>query len=161
VALKNMTHKEVISFVLEHIVYRFGLPQTLTTDQGASFMSHQFKEFAAFLKIKLLNFSPYYTQANGQAKSSNKILIRLIKKKIEEHPRRWHEVLSEALWAHWISKQGATKVMPFELVFGQAAVLPVEVNFQVCRVAQQDELSAEEYGSLMMEKLDEAMDNRF
>jgi hypothetical protein len=51
--------------------------------------------------------------------------------------------------------------MPFELVFGQAAVLPVEVNFQVCRVAQQDELSAEEYGSLMMEKLDEAMDNRF
>jgi hypothetical protein len=40
VPLKNMTHKEVISFVLEHIVHRFGLPQTLTTDQGAAFMSH-------------------------------------------------------------------------------------------------------------------------
>jgi hypothetical protein len=46
-------------------------------------------------------------------------------------------------------------------VFRQEAVLPVEVNLQVCRVAQQDQLSAEVYGSLMMDRLDEAMDNRF
>jgi hypothetical protein len=31
IPLRNMTHREVISFVLEHIVHRFGLPQTLTT----------------------------------------------------------------------------------------------------------------------------------
>jgi hypothetical protein len=61
-------------------------------------MSQQFREFASSLKIKLLNSSPYYAQANGQAKASNKIVIGLIKKKIEERPRRWHEVLSEALW---------------------------------------------------------------
>jgi transposase InsO family protein len=46
-------------------MHRFGVPQTLMTDQGASFMSHQFKELAAALKIKLLNSSPYYVQANG------------------------------------------------------------------------------------------------
>ena len=88
VPLKNMTHKEVISFVLGHIVYRFGIPQTLTTDQGPAFMSHQFKEFAKSLQIKLLNSSPYYAQANGQAESSNKVLIKLIKKKITEKPKR-------------------------------------------------------------------------
>ena len=99
VPLKNMTHKEVISFILEHIVHRFGIPQTLTTDQGSSFMSHQVREFAESLRIKLLNSSPYYAQANGQAESSNKTLIKLIKKNIEEHPKRWHKVLSEALWA--------------------------------------------------------------
>ena len=81
VPLKNMTHKEVISFVLEHIIHRFGIPQTLTTDQGASFMSHQFREFVESLGIKLLNSSPNYAQANGQAESSNKTLIKLIKKK--------------------------------------------------------------------------------
>jgi transposase InsO family protein len=97
---KGMTHKELISFVLEHIVYRFGIPQTLTTNQGPSFMSHQFKELVGSLKIKLLNLSPYYAKANGQAECSNKTLIRLITKKIDESPRRWHEVLSEALWAH-------------------------------------------------------------
>jgi hypothetical protein len=32
-----------------------------------------------------------------KAESSNKVLIKLIKKKIEENPRRWHEVLSEVL----------------------------------------------------------------
>jgi hypothetical protein len=52
VPLKNMTHKEVINFVLEHIIYQFRIPQTLTTDQGASFMSHQFREFVESLKIK-------------------------------------------------------------------------------------------------------------
>jgi hypothetical protein len=34
VALKNMTHKEVIEFITEHIIHRFGIPQNLTTDQG-------------------------------------------------------------------------------------------------------------------------------
>jgi transposase InsO family protein len=81
VTLKNMTHKEVINFVQEHIIYRFGLPQTLTTDQGTTFMSQQFKEFAGSLKIKLLNSSPYYAQSNGQAEANNKILIKLIKRR--------------------------------------------------------------------------------
>jgi transposase InsO family protein len=105
-----MTHREVISFVLKHIVHMLGLPQILTTDQGASFMSHQFKEFMASLNIKLLNSSPNYAQANEQTESSNKILIRLIKKQIEESPWRWHKVLSEALWVQRISKLSTTKV---------------------------------------------------
>jgi transposase InsO family protein len=81
-------------------------------DQGSSFMSHQVRQFAESLKINLLVSSPYYAQANGQTESSNKTLIKLIKKKIEENPKRWHEVLSEALWTHHISKHSATKVMP-------------------------------------------------
>jgi hypothetical protein len=88
VPLKNMTHKEVIEFITEHIIHRFGIPQTLTTDQGTSFVSKEVREFAKLYKIKLLNSSPYYAQANGQSESSNKTLIKLIKKKIEENPRR-------------------------------------------------------------------------
>jgi transposase InsO family protein len=122
-----MTHKEVIEFITKHIIHRFGIPQTLTTDQRTSFMSKEVKDFAESYKIKMFNSSPYYAQANGQAESSNKTLIKLIKKKIEDTPRRWHEVLSEALWAHRISRHGATKVTPFELVYGQETVLPIEV----------------------------------
>ena len=69
----------------------------LIMDQGSSFISKEVRDFAESYKIKTLNSSPYYAQANVQAESSNKILIKLIKKKIEENPRRWHEVLSEAL----------------------------------------------------------------
>jgi hypothetical protein len=34
VALKNMTQREVFELIIEHIIHRFGIPQTLTTDQG-------------------------------------------------------------------------------------------------------------------------------
>ena len=105
-------------------------------DQGSSFISKEVRAFAESYKIKLLNSSPYYAQANGQAKSSNKILINLIKKKIEENPKRWHEVLSEVLWAHRISIHGATKITLFKLVYGQEAVLPVEVNLDAYRLAR-------------------------
>jgi hypothetical protein len=134
VPLRNMTHEEVISFVHEHIIYRFGVPQTLTTDQEPSFMSHQFREFTESVKIKLLNSCTYYAQANGQAEASSKVLIKIINKRIKDIPRRWHEKLSEALWAHRTSRHGATKVTPFELVYFQEALLPVEICLQSLRV---------------------------
>jgi hypothetical protein len=108
----------------------------------------------------LFNSSPYYAQANGQAKSNNNTLIKLIKKKIEDNPRRWHEILSEALWAHRISRHGATRVTPFELVYGQEAILLVEVNLAAYRLAKQSELSAVDYHDLMMNNIDDVIDKR-
>jgi hypothetical protein len=107
------------------------------------------------MKIKLLNSSPYYAQANGQAKASNKGLIKIIKRRIKENPRRWHKKLSEALWAHRTSRYGATKVTPFELVFGQKAMQPMEIGLQSLRVTGQGSLLAKEYHELMMDKIDD------
>jgi hypothetical protein len=53
---------------------------------------------------------------------------------MEEKPQRWHEVLYKALWAYRMSKHGAINVMPFELVYRQEAVLPIEVNIGTVRV---------------------------
>jgi hypothetical protein len=80
-------------------------------------------------------------------------LIKLIKKKIEDNPRRCHEVLSKALWAHCISRHGATNVTPFECVYGQEVVLPVEVNLAAYRFAKKNELSAVNYHDLMMDNI--------
>jgi hypothetical protein len=76
-----------------------------------------------------------------------------VKKKINENLRRWHEVLSEALWVHQTSKHGATRVTPFKLVYGQETVLLVEINLQ-------DVLSADEYVESMMERIDNAPESR-
>ena len=84
VPLKNVTHIEDIEFIKEHIIHRLDISQSLTMDQGSSFISKEVRAFAESYKIKLLNSSPYYAQANGQAESSNKILIKLVKKKIEK-----------------------------------------------------------------------------
>jgi hypothetical protein len=160
VALKNMTHREVTEFITEHIIHRFSIPQTLTIDQGASFMSKEVHEFTELYRIKMLNSSPYYAQANGHAESSNRTLISLIKKKISDNPRHWHKILSESLWAHKISKHHATKVSPFELVYGQEAVLPVEINLNTVRFTKQNDLTIDDYYNLMMDNIDEVTDKR-
>jgi hypothetical protein len=103
IPMKLITSKNVINFIKEHVIHRFGIPQTITIDGGSVFISEEFRKFTADVGIKLIRSSPYYAQANGQAEASNQSLIKLIKRKINEHPRRWHEVLSEALWAHRIS----------------------------------------------------------
>jgi hypothetical protein len=101
----------------------------------------------------LLNSSPYYAQANGQTESSNRTLISLIKKKISDNTKQWHKILSEALWAHRISKYIATKVSHFELVYGKEAVLHVEISLNVVRFAKQNDLTIGDYYNSMMEIL--------
>jgi hypothetical protein len=122
-------------------------------------MSKEVREFAELYRIKLLNSSPYYAQANGQAESSNRTLISLIKKKISNQPKHWHKILSEALWAHRISKHHATKVSLFEL-YGQEAVLPVEISLYVVRFAKQNDLTVGDYYNSMMDNIDEVTDKR-
>ena len=90
VPLKKVDSGDAIQFVKEYIVYRFSVPQTITTDQGSIFVSDEFVQFAESMGIKLLNSSPYYAQANGQAEASNKSLIKLIKRKIVDFPKQWH-----------------------------------------------------------------------
>jgi hypothetical protein len=79
----------------------------------------------------------------------------LIKRKIDEYPRCWHEVLLEELWAYRISCHGATKTSPYHLVYGQEAVLPWEVMAGSRHVEFQNDLSIEEYATLMSDNVED------
>jgi hypothetical protein len=127
----------------------------LTTDQGKMFTSQEFEDFAASTGFKLLNWSPYYSQANGQVEASNQILIKLIKKKIKENPKKWHTILSETLWSYWMACHGYTKCSPYKLVYGHKAILPWEINISSRWVLHQDELRVDDYRNLMMDNLDD------
>jgi hypothetical protein len=105
--------------------------------------------------IKLLNSSPYYSQANGQAEASNKIMIKIIQKKIDQKPRRWHLVLNEALWAYRMAPYGATQTSPYELVYRHHAVFPWEMQSDSRRIKLQKDLSSKDYNDLMMDELED------
>jgi hypothetical protein len=122
-------------------------------------MSKEVHEFIELYKIKMLRSSMYYAQANGQAESSNRILISLTKK-ISDYPKSWHKVLPEALWAHRISKHRATKVSPFKLVNGQEVILPVEISLNSIRFARQNDLTVGDYYNLMMNNIDKVTNKR-
>jgi hypothetical protein len=53
------------------------------------------------------------------------------------------------------------KETPFELIYGQKAVLPVEIGLHSLRVTGQDSLLAKEYHELMMDKIDDVHERRF
>jgi hypothetical protein len=53
-----------------------------------------------------------------------------------------------------------TKVSPFELVYGQEAVLPIEISLNTVRFAKQNDLTVGDYYNLMMDNIDEVTDRR-
>ena len=82
-------------------------------------------------------------------------MIKLIKKKIEEQPRKWHSTLNEALWAYRMACHGSIKTSPYELMYGHNVVLPWEVQTRLRRVTLQNDLSAEVYKNLMIDNLED------
>ena len=60
--------------------------------------------------IQLHHSSPYYPQENGQAKATNKTLIKILKKTCESNKFfDWPEKLIDALWAYRTSIRTPTK----------------------------------------------------
>lgn len=45
IPLVNVDQEVVIDFILKHIIYRFELPKTITTDQGSLFTSRKRHKF--------------------------------------------------------------------------------------------------------------------
>ena len=71
----------VIMYFLENIIMsRFGYPKIIVTDNAPTFKSKKMISFCHKYHISLNHSTAYYPQGNGLAESSNKILVRIIKK---------------------------------------------------------------------------------
>jgi hypothetical protein len=55
--------------------------------------------------FKLKYSANYYPQGNGLAESTNKNLIKIIKRTVEQNHRNWHKSLVFALWADRITQK--------------------------------------------------------
>lgn len=82
-----------------------------------SFRSEEFVGFCTSHGISMSYSSPYHPQGNGQAESSNKSLLNIIKKILEENKRSWDQKLKLALWADRITVKKAIGMSPFKLVY--------------------------------------------
>ncbi|XP_073137946.1 uncharacterized protein [Henckelia pumila] len=134
--------------------------QVIGENQGTMFVGSKVKDFAADYGIKIHCSSPYYPQANGQAEASNKVLIQILQKMMEDNPRDWPRLLSETLWAYRTSKRTATEVSPFALAYGHEAVLPTEIMVPSLRIAMQNHLISETYSEDMITELEDLNDTR-
>ena len=78
IPLPDVTQEVVIEFIQKYIIHRFGIPETITTDQGFVFTGRKMVMFAKDTGYKLLTSTPYYAQANGQVEAANKGIFSII-----------------------------------------------------------------------------------
>ena len=156
--MKKVEQKDVIQFIKENIIQRFGIPQSITIDQGTMFIGEEINYFATDYEIQLIRSTHFYAQVYGQAKTFNKVLIGIFEKMLKENSRDWHKILSETLWAYRTSKRSSTGVSPFSLTYGQDAVLLMEIVVHSLRVSKKNGLTPQEYSEAMMMDLESVDD---
>jgi hypothetical protein len=125
IPIKSATEKVVMDFLEDRILNRFGVPSKIVTDNAKAFCSTEMSSFCFKYGIILSHASDYYPQGNGQAESSNKNLMTIVKKIVGENKRSWDSKIKHALWVDRITKKEATGKSHFDLVYGLEARFPV------------------------------------
>ena len=97
IPLRKVNEDAVIDFLQENIVTRFGVPISLVFNNASYFSSIKLTEFANNKGMKLHYSANYYPQGNGLVDSTNKNLIRILKKSVIENQIGWHIALPNAL----------------------------------------------------------------
>ncbi|XP_038679450.1 uncharacterized protein LOC119980728 [Tripterygium wilfordii] len=109
----------------------------------------------------LLVATDYFTKwANGQAETSNKVIISMLEKMMDDNSRVWHKILPEVLWAYRIKKRSSTNTSSFHLTYGHDAILPMEIVIPSLRVARQNSLTVEDYSEAMVMELEKVEEDR-
>eukprot|EP01018_Ginkgo_biloba_P024885 Gb_21257 [translate_table: standard] len=128
-------------------------------DNGKSFKNKEVRALCDKFHIKHRWSTPYYPQGNGQAEASNKTMIKIIKKIVNDKGRNWHLQLDPALWAYRTSIRTPTGATPYSLVFGTEAILPVEIELPSLRISLRDLIDDEAYRVARLQEL-ELLDER-
>eukprot|EP00253_Pinus_taeda_P033141 PITA_33141 len=105
VPLKTTNSENIIEFIDQFIITRFGFPSALIFDNASYFSGNAITEFALKRGFKLKYLANYYPQGNGLAESKNKNLIKIIKRIVDQNQKNWHKALVNALWVDRITKK--------------------------------------------------------
>ncbi|XP_038717270.1 uncharacterized protein LOC120010560 [Tripterygium wilfordii] len=157
--LKEVKKETVVNFIQGQIIYRYGVPRYIITDNGKPFYNNLMDRLCQKFHFVQHNSSMYNAAANGLAEAFNKTLCTLLKKVVSKSKRDWHERVGEALWAYQITYRTPTQATPYSLVYGVEAVIPLECQIPSLRIAIQEGLTTEQNAQLRLEEL-ESLDER-
>eukprot|EP00253_Pinus_taeda_P024213 PITA_24213 len=135
---RKADHHVVMKFLTENIFTRFGYPHKLVSDNATTFRGKELVDMCDSMGIKLVHSTSYYLQGNGLTESSNKSLIKIIKKLLEDNKRNWDSKLKFALWADRVTTKKSTWNSPFKLVYGTEAIFPIQLTLPVAKFLQEE-----------------------
>ncbi|KAL6348421.1 hypothetical protein AAG906_005729 [Vitis piasezkii] len=147
----RLTSARVASFIISHIICRYGVPHDLISDRGVHFRAEVDTLLQEYV-IRHYKSSAYRPQTNGAVEAVNKN-IKTILRKIVENSRDWSEKLSFALWAYGTSFRTSIGATPYSLVYGMEVVLPVKIEMGSLRVALKQQIFEREWAQAQFDWL--------
>ena len=133
--LASIRDADAKKFIWRNIVTRFGVPQTLISDNGLQFNNKAFRRYYCELGITNRYSTSVYPQRNGQAEAVNKVIINGLKKRLDDANGRWVEELPHVLWTYRTTPQRSIRETPFAMTYGAEAIIPLESNFPTMRTS--------------------------
>ena len=145
IPITSSTASTAVRFI-QSIIYRYGVMDSIITDNGTNFTAEEFQSFCKEQGVKLNYASVAHPQSNGQVEKANALVCSGIKKRLLVPLKRaagaWVEELDAVLWSLRTTPNASTQYTPFFMVYGSEAVLPSDVKFQAPRVEAYEETDA-------------------
>jgi hypothetical protein len=159
--LVKLTAATIAKFLLEDWVYRYGAIKTVTVDNGPEF-KNEFITAVENIGAKFKPTTPYYPEANGMIERGHRPIKDTLVKLCGESGGKWREYLPLVLFSDRISTKRTTGYSPYELMFGQKAVLPVDIEMDTYLGIDWTEISTTaellEARTKQLERQDEILD---
>lgn len=119
----TVTSGSIIDF-LELLFARWGLPRTLTTDNGPQLVSAEFTSYIQSKGIKHIRTSYYHPQSNGGVERFNQSLKNGLRAHLAQGCS-FNEALSQTLLHYRAAQHATTGISPAKLMLGRELDLPL------------------------------------
>jgi transposase InsO family protein len=155
----NLRAEQAVTFFTD-IIYRFGVPNSIITDNGSQFTGRKFLEFCDKLHIHVDWAAVAHPQTNGQVERANGMILQGLKPRIfdrlNKSGRKWLQELPTVVWSHRTTPSRATGFTPFFLVYGAEAILLTDLEYGSPRARGYDEGTNQRAREDSLDQLDEA-----
>ena len=130
--IKKLDGPTAVTFIRD-IVVRYGIPNSIITDNGTNFAKGALARYCSNESIWLDLSSVAHPQSNSQVERANGLILAGIKPRLveplERSPDWWIEELPAVLWSLRTTPNRSTGFTPFFLVYGAEAVIPADIEF--------------------------------
>ncbi|KAG6940241.1 hypothetical protein G0U57_018747, partial [Chelydra serpentina] len=133
----------------------YGFPARIHSDQGRDFESHLLKEVLRIAGIKKSRTTPYHPQGDPQPERFNRTLLDMLGTLRPEQKATWSQHVAFLVHAYNATKNDATGVTPYLLMFGREPRLPIDLCFGVSEDGDSYE-THQQYVARLREKLRDA-----
>lgn len=158
--ITNVRAEETVKFFTD-IIHRFGVPNSIITDNGTNFTVNEFLEWCDEYHVRVDYWAAVaHPETNGQVERANDMILQGIKPRIfdrlQKYGRRWLQELPAVIWSLRTTRSRATGFTPFYMVYGSEAVLPTDLEYGSSRVEMFDQKKAETFLEDAIDQIDEA-----